>query len=353
MAIKTVSVCGYGSSGSSAFLDILREYDNVQVMDNGEFYLLHFVDGIRDLDYQLNNHMMRASSAVAIHRFRKIINKKLYCSGRVSPADREKIKRIAEEYLQQIIMCSYRGPMRAMRILESKHLFGSLEYFVHKAIGKIFPLHRMPFINIELSINHPQFDELTRNLVAEILGTVYKNSYVENEQEIKVIDQLIPAYNPENYLKYVENSAAIIVDRDPRDNYLFGKLFLVPSGRIVFPCDNVENYIKYIRTTRQAIQENKNVALFKFEELIYDCDNTAKRLADFVGAGNRVRKGECFKPTYARSSSQLFKKYTQYDSDIKKIEQELPEFLFPFENYPDIASEGKIARGSQYKNGFR
>jgi hypothetical protein len=253
-------------------------------------------------------------------------------------------------------MCSYRGPLRAMRILEQKNIFGPMEEFMHKAWKKLYPKHNLPFSDIEISMNPPEFDEITRKFVDEILNVVYQKNEIEKQDEIRVIDQLFPVCNPENYLKYVENSAAIIVDRDPRDHYLFAKLFLAPKGRVVCPCDTVENYIQYFRTTHQTSpksREDKNVAFFQFEELIYDCDNTAKKLADFVGAGNRVRSGECFKPAHSRNNSQLFKKYPEYASDIKKIEQALPEFLFPFEKYPDIEAEGQMFYGSQHKKRYK
>ena len=97
----------------------------------------------------------------------------------------------------------------------------------------------------------------------------------------------------------------------------------------------------------QDLRERKDVMLLHFEELIYNCEDTTKKIADFVEVKNHVRKGECFKPAHSRNNSQLFKKYSGFEDDIKKIEKELPEYLFPFEKYPDIKSEGKMFWGCQ------
>jgi hypothetical protein len=95
------------------------------------------------------------------------------------------------------------------------------------------------------------------------------------------------------------------------------------------------------------LRERDDVIFFNFEELVYDYENTSKRVAEFVGVTERIHKGEYFKPSHSRNNTQLFKKYTGFESDIKKIEKELPEYIFPFENYPDIEPEGGMFSGSQ------
>jgi len=101
--------------------------------------------------------------------------------------------------------------------------------------------------------------------------------------------------------KFFENPIAIIVDRDPRDHYLFTKNFLQPRGLLnLIPCDNVDDYIKYFRLVRQSppdLRGRDDVIFFNFEELVYDYENTAKKVAEFIGEGitQHIHKGEYFK----------------------------------------------------------
>lgn len=45
-----VGACGFGSTGSSAVTDYLKEYDSFQVLDRIEFTWVSVDDGLTDLD---------------------------------------------------------------------------------------------------------------------------------------------------------------------------------------------------------------------------------------------------------------------------------------------------------------
>jgi hypothetical protein len=194
-----------------------------------------------------------------------------------------------------------------------------------------------------------EFDEAAKIFIYDILDSMDKSF---RNYEITVIDQAFIAYNPVKSFKFFENPVAIISDRDPRDHYLFAKCFLRPRGFCYIPCDSVDEYIKYYRFMRRShpdIRERKDVIFFNFEELVYNYENTAKKVIDFIGVKQHIHKGKYFKPTHSRNNTQLFRKYNGFESDIKKIERELPEYLFHFENYPDIEAEGGMFWGSQRK----
>jgi hypothetical protein len=200
------------------------------------------------------------------------------------------------------------------------------------------------------------FHAASRTFISNVLNAIGID-YNNKEKNIIVLNQAFSPYDSSiRSFKFFENPSAIIVDRDPRDIYLFLKFFVYPRGmRFAVPCDNVDDFIKNFRLRRQTSQklkEQKDIIFFNFEELLYDCENTTKKVANFVGVAKHVRKGECFKPACSRNNSQLFRKYTDCGSDIKKIEKELPEYLFPFENYPDIEPVGRMFWNSQIEQRF-
>ena len=68
-----VGVCGYFSSGSSAFVDLLHEFDETQVFDNLNFNIIKASDGLMDLEHQLSSYRYHKVSVIAIQRFRSLL----------------------------------------------------------------------------------------------------------------------------------------------------------------------------------------------------------------------------------------------------------------------------------------
>jgi hypothetical protein len=193
------------------------------------------------------------------------------------------------------------------------------------------------------------FLSASRDFICDILSAMGKK-----ENLVTVLDQPFEGCNPVKSFKFFENPKAIIVDRDPRDLYLFIKYFLRPRGREGYqvPCDNVDVFIEYFRLSHKTppdLRSRDDLLYINFESLIYDYDNTVKKIADFAGVFNHVHKQKYFKPARSKNNTQLFKKYSCYEADIKKIEKELPEYLFPFDDYPDIKPEGGMFWGSEVK----
>ena len=349
---RTVGVCGYSSSGSSAFIDFLREFDETQILDNFEFQLVHLPDGLEDLEFHVRNYHHYKSSIIAINRFRKFIK-----TINFMPASGEEIDKITDVFLKKIIQYS----CNSSGFYTDRYIHSKLEKLALKLIKKIFRKKKTNKIyytfkkqfsyKMELSIMSKDFDEASKRFVSDILDAMGRK--YQSPGGVIVLDQAFETCNPVKSFKFFENPIALIIDRDPRDNYLFTKNFLQPRGvGNIIPCDNVDDYIKYFRLVRQCppdLRERGDIIFLNFEELVYDYENTTKKVADFVGVTKHAHKGEFFKPTHSRNNSQLFRKYNGFESDIKKIEKELSEYIFPFENYPDIEPEGGMFWGSQKK----
>ena len=48
-----IGVCGYGATGSSALVGLLKEYPELKVCDNAEIQEAFRIDGLQDLEYHL------------------------------------------------------------------------------------------------------------------------------------------------------------------------------------------------------------------------------------------------------------------------------------------------------------
>jgi len=344
---KTIGVCGSYSTGSSAYSDLLMEFDDAQVLDAIEFVFTYYPDGLECLDYNINNYRKYMSSYVAINRFKKLI----YWQSR-KIASKKKIKQIVNKYLNKIIQISWKGHGYADIMIRP-----SFEIFVKRilfTLAKILHFNKLSLLypalfphNIEISIMPENFDLASKEFINDILDLMGGN-----QKSLTVLDQPFEGCNPVKSFKYFDNPKAIIVDRDPRDIYLYVKKFLRPRGREGFqvPCDNVDIFIEYIRLmhkTPDNLKDRDDIMFINFEHLIYDYENTIKKVSDFTGVSQHAHKGKYFKPACSRSNTQLFKIYSDFEADIKKIERELTCYLFPFDNYPDIKPEGGMFWGNQ------
>ena len=97
-----VGVCGFGSTGSGAVMDLLREYDEISAGRNMELSFLYDADGVSDLEQALVKQPIRFYSGdAAIKKFKKAIYSydltryvKRYMSVK-------KFREISDEYIPQ------------------------------------------------------------------------------------------------------------------------------------------------------------------------------------------------------------------------------------------------------------
>jgi len=374
--IKTIGVCGYISTGSSAFVDLLHEFDETQVLDL-EFKISdkEEVYGLQSLESHLKKYGSSSKSMFSLKFFEKTV--KRFIS--VNSID-EEAKKVVDDFLKkinpkssgklsfEILYACYRVAMftKSVIVRFSPGLVKDIREKVYtnssqNIITNILDVRGMnyyseekesntasPAVFLGYNITQEEFESATKCFIIEFLN-VLNIDYHNKEKDVIVLNQPFLGRDPVRSFKYFENPKAIIVDRDPRDLFLFYKYFLHPKGILNFS-GNVDDFINNFRIRRQTSQDLRkrdDIIFINFEELVYDCENTANKIADFAGITQRSRKGEFFKPTHSRNNTQLFKKYTDCKSELKKIEWELSEYIFPFENYPDIESEGEMFYGSQ------
>ena len=158
--------------------------------------------------------------------------------------------------------------------------------------------------------------------------TFFENLFKTQNCNRIILDQALPPYNPQKYLKYFHKAKVIIVDRDPRDIYV--DLLKYPS----YPTNKVRNFIRYFKSQRLAIERSKNtnqVIDVKFEDLIFNYDFQIENICSFLNMPTSLhsKKKQYFDPMQSANNVGLWK--VMKDSDeIKLIEKELSKYLFHF-----------------------
>lgn len=260
--------------------------------------------------------------------------------------------KLTKKYIEDITQASWRGYGST-----DNSIFNSFTYrnvgnrlmrarvipFLEKVLKKqidCYPVREIPF-----SINPDNFDMLTRQYIKNILIAMGMTD------KVTVLNQPFAANNPAKSFKYFESPKAIVVDRDPRDMYLFTKKFLLSAGRSI-PSDKVETFVTYYRNLRKSMpyHSSKDVLTVQFESMVYDYEHTTDIICDFCGIDKKDRSEKIFIPERSANNTRVFERYKGFDDDIKFIESELKDYLFPYERYQHIKAKGGMFYGRSELN---
>ena len=341
-----VGVCGFYKSGSSAVCDLLREFEDAQVLGDTEFRIIRDPSGLMDLGYYLSNRYQFEPNFIAIRRFRELMECVIY--PKLEQATNGKIRDLTEEFLQNIVQVQWTGlslekqftQLTPTQISRCKFYQRIIKNLIRRKMPYkwLYNIHMRLFLqNFEAAMFVDDYEKHARAYICNIL-----NEMGRDLDKTTILDQVFDACCPIVSFKFFDSPKAIIVNRDPRDQYLYWKTVLFPKmGAILkMPIDNVDNFIKYYRITRKGLKDLENhddVLTIDYESLFYDYENSVDKLSDFVGLKHHTRKGTFFNPSDFNKHTRLFNSFPEFNDDIEKIKSELPEFLFPFESFPDIA----------------
>lgn len=350
-----IGTCGFCSTGSSAVSDYLKEFDENQVLDGMEFTIPYRIDGLQDLEYHVVQNPCRDDgSAIAIPRFRRMMARQNEIISKKYKVPMEELQKNVDDFLNAIVQFKWFGTNRSDIELNPSDFYFRFAHLtmkkrviprINRLVGHCVDLY--PYRDLEVSVNPPEFDEASRVFTKNLLSFMGADF-----QKNIVLDQPFIGDDPVAAFKYFENPKAIIVDRDPRDNYLFTIKMLYKTTKYL-PVDSVQNFVKYyrlIRDKRPYKQPNENVMLMHFEELVYDYEHATKKIRDFCGLGENPRPLTVFDPKISMPNTQLYLRFPDYSDDIKYIEDNLPEYLFDFEKYPKPKTDGKMFEGKSPLN---
>lgn len=351
-----ISTCSFGSSGSSAVSDYLHECEGTHVMDKLEFTLATMVDGLEDLEFQLMlKNPRQASSIYAIQRFKKAAMHHAKGWEIRTGIPRHRTEEIIDEFIDNITQVKYIGfsPMIDKKHSEFLRVHVGTSLIRNRIIAKLERkkiikdnIDFYPLDTVRMSVHPENFYEEAQKMI----NTLLKEMKVDLNKKV-VLDQAFMGSDPIKSMKFYEDSYAVVVDRDPRDMYIFAKKVLLSKGRFM-PTDTVENFIEYYRLLRSGDSyrfENERVLRLRFEDMVYNYEATTKRIDDFLHVVNTNKKS-IFVPEMSAANTNLIRKFPEFAADIAKIEQALPEYLFDFDKYEPIDNGGKMFFGKSPLN---
>lgn len=348
-----VGTCGFGSTGSSVVTDYLKEFDTFQVLDNIEFTWVSAVDGLIDLDFHLNFPHNRTSDSInAIYRYKKLCERKAKSLNKLGVPSTSFLASV-ERFLESIVTVnwSWNDPSFASKSMIDK----SLRKLMARTIVRRWEIKNgrqwegYPYSKIFFSVKPENFDYFAQEHVMD----VFRSTGVDLTRPI-ALDQPFPGNNPQACLKYFDDPYAIVVDRDPRDNYTFARTKMLHSHIFhIMPTNTVEDFVKYYRALRDNQpykEQHERVLRIHFEEMVYHYDETTKKIRDFLHLGENPNPKSIFDPQLSMANTQVWKRFPQFEEDIAYIEKELPEYLFDYTGCPEPDRNAKMFYGKSPKN---
>jgi hypothetical protein len=336
---------GYGDTGSSAGTNILEEFSSVTSFGNRfECTFLHEPDGLYDLENAINEgHRLKID--LAVKRFLSLVKKlnqdidyQKYFNGQFYEQ--------AEKYIHSITICKWNGWWhRAFETQKATFAEKQRIKFAEALFNVLYK--KKQFNSYEPDGWHPSYDPVTTFYYIDRETDFYEKtkSYMValflngSCKNYVLVDQLLPAYDIGRYSKYFNDVKTLVIDKDPRDLYAT-QIAEKGVGYIPNNIDVFINWYKATRSQRYKINtEWKDTALFiPFESLIYEYENSLEKIKAFTGlkTDEHINKKKFFIPEKSIANTQVYKRYPQLRKDIEKIEKELTDYCFHFENYSSI-----------------
>ena len=348
-----VGTCGFGSTGSSAVTDYLKEFDTFQVLDNIEFTWVYATDGLIDLDYHLNNpHSRTGASINAIYRYKQLCERHANKLCKIG-IPRETFIKSMNNFLDSIVMVKW--SWNSPELAHKSKLNKAFRKFIARTIVRKWEIKKgrqwegYPYSEVSFSVKPDGFDDFARKHVME----VFRASGADMNRPI-ALDQPFPGNNPHACFKYFEDAYAIVVDRDPRDIYTFAHTKLLRSHIFhIMPINDVKDFVKYykaLRDNQPYKEKHERILKLHFEDMVYHYDETTKKIREFLGLGDNPHPKTIFDPQISMPNTQVWKRYPQFTDDIAYIEKELSEYLFDYSGCPEPDPQLKMFYGKSPKN---
>lgn len=332
-----LTCASYGASGSGIVTDYLMEFDNIHNPGNFEFRFLQDFGGITTLEDCLVHSHHRLNSDVAIRLFKKYVD---YQAGdllakRYNKVFKGEFKQISYNFINDLIEGQWKGHWEEDQVLSPKYkdwLYYKIWTRIKRIIelnrhyiGKYYPTRDMYFAN-------PSYEEFIV-AVRKYLNNLFSVIDKDHKYDYLYFDQILPPDNLKRYFQYFDDIHVVVVDRDPRDYYIENVL---KWGEKYLPHD-IDTFIKVFKGLRKKLSEEEitnNVLRVKMEDTIYKYNEFSKKIDEFIGIapGHHVRPKQYFDPAKSINNTQLWKK-RHVDMDIiKRIEDELGEYCYDFDN---------------------
>ncbi|HLD98924.1 MAG TPA: sulfotransferase [Bdellovibrionota bacterium] len=326
--LSFLDLSGFLFSGKHAVIELVREFEGYQVPHfEFEFCLIRVQDGIMDLDNAINGDWSPIRCPAAFRRFERLVRilgrkpTRFKLGYDYDGQFKGQFSCLAQKYMAGLVDLEwdafwpfawndYSGwELFSNKVRQKLGLRGAFESKLYLASGEDFLFKTQSFL-----------EKLFSSIASE-------------DTRAFVLHNAIEPFNPAKGLGYFKHAKSIIVDRDPRDNYVASVTHSARYRKIT-AAHSVESFIKRYRLLRKkssvAAVADDRVLRLRYEDLIFAYEATIQRILHFLGEkpSIHIRKKTHFKPEESSRFVGIFKQFER-QSEIERIGRELPEYCYP------------------------
>lgn len=334
--ITFVNVSGFCSSGSSAVIDLLKEFKGFYVPD-AEIRFLRDPYGISDLETALVTNWDLINSTAAISDFLEIMKKSARPKGLVLPMGFGLKKNvtadfitITENYINELTSFTYKTDYYHYKFKKSyiKYQLDRYRWALERlSKGRVKTINR----NIETCyFAHPTQEQFITSTKA-FFDKLFEEKATEQKCSHIVLDQAVSVNNPDVIYRYFTKAKLIIVDRDPRDMYCDDVNWGDNMDEHYDTKEAAERYVIRAKAQRENIKPDADVLYLRFEDVIINYDETRKRICDFLGIdiNDHIAKGKYLKTEVSIKNIGIWRKfYPTCKEAIDVLEAQLADLCY-------------------------
>lgn len=329
-----VILYGFGYSGSSAVIDLLKEVDNVYVSD-ADYFGIRDVGGLLELEHALLDDWDLCKVSEAINRFIEV-NKK-GCNPTRSlfhtyGMDYEKwfgkdFMNYTMDFVNDISDFQYYSYEHAYLFSHNypELMYSRVAHLLDKKNIKILP----PVTD------RPYFAQPTRERYLKAVRKYIDRLYnICPDCDALVLDHHpIPVQKADRLEDYFgKGSKMIVVDRDPRGIYCSLIKYRVKIGVEMSRTHNIDQYVTMHKALRKNLPQLPNIMYLRLEDMVLNYDETRKKIFDFMGIdeSHHVDKKHYFDPAISIKNLDIWKQYEdKFPKGVfEKIYEELKDDCF-------------------------
>lgn len=323
-----IGITGYGYSGASALIDLLKEFEGIQNVPF-EFQIIQEPDGLLDLMNGLVKSKRRLYTNTVVNRFYNCING--YGCLNLSHYLNGKLGEISKRYINSLVELKWEGrsnydPEDIRSTLDKRRykyitrLVGTILRTINPHIA--WPPSKERFFAF---LDEETFIQKTQQYVKELLT----EAGIDTSGTI-ILDQIFSTSDPLSGSEFfTDDVLSIIVDRDPRDVYIMTNILYPERCRFMPNLGDVGKFINYYKLLHHNRIDDSRVLYLRFEDLIYRYDKTVSYIEGILNK-KQIFPKSYFKPELSINNTQMFKDYPKYKEDISKIESELSGYIYDF-----------------------
>lgn len=368
-SINNVAITGYFGTGSSAVLDLLKEYScshvAAPVSTEYEHVAFYSPGGLFDLHSILSAPYLSVyNSDMAINNFIEAAKRqnnydygwygsyKKYYGSQFMDITMQLVNAISRKTGRQSTAHTYKTRTSVIKAL----LQIAARIIIKRPITKLGRVY--------VNDNTPGYYSMPSKEALENACKEYTSSYLK----MCSVPDLLNLYDhllwPQQCFildcLFNDNLKVIVAQRDPRDVFLLNKYYWfkppVNISKPYYPTD-VETFCKeWMETIKQIM--NPNVFVLYFEDLIYDYESAVSKIEAFLGLSSdmHLKKQQFFKPEMSIENTQIYMVNDEWHKEIEYIEKNLKDYLykFPYERKPDKSQwfdgEAQLANLKKKKN---